>query len=235
MILREIIQRVQNLYSRGSASDDTRLSSRHIYNKLITVRSKLLSQKAKEKVKINQWNYQILPCIELELAPVHECPCLVTDNCKVLKSVYPIPRVLTDLNRHLIQSVTTLDGSYIFPESSWEAIKNQKGNKFTSNLSVFYIRDEHLYITYNKILEVVTLTALFGDPAEAMDFPSVCDSESVTDCISPLDKEFPVDPELADTLIQLTHQELVMAFAQMVEDVVNNATDNSGMRERQRR
>ena len=42
MILRDIIQRVLSLYNKGLQSDDNRLKPRHIYNKLITVRSLLL-------------------------------------------------------------------------------------------------------------------------------------------------------------------------------------------------
>jgi len=59
MTIKEIIQRVQSLYSKGVQSDDVRLEDRHIYNKMITVRSKLISQEAKKRQKINQWNYQI--------------------------------------------------------------------------------------------------------------------------------------------------------------------------------
>ena len=35
MKIKEIIQRVQSLYSKGVQSDDTRLSDRHIYNKMV--------------------------------------------------------------------------------------------------------------------------------------------------------------------------------------------------------
>ena len=49
MKIGEIIQRIQSLYSKGVESDDTRLMSRHIYNKLLTVRARLISQDAKKK------------------------------------------------------------------------------------------------------------------------------------------------------------------------------------------
>ena len=44
----ELIQRVQSLYSKGVQSDDSRLTSRHIYNKLTTVRAKLVTEEAKK-------------------------------------------------------------------------------------------------------------------------------------------------------------------------------------------
>ena len=35
----EVISRIQSMYSKGTASDDTRLSARHIYSKMKTSRS----------------------------------------------------------------------------------------------------------------------------------------------------------------------------------------------------
>ena len=228
MIVAEVIQRVQSLYSKGVQSDDTRLTNRHIYNKLRTVRSKLLGQKAKEKQKISQWNYQVLPCIEMGVVSVHECPCVPNDGCTFLRSIYPIPRVLTDLNRHLIQSVTTLDGKTVFDFTTWEGVKNQKGDKYTSTAAKFFIRNEYLYITSNKELEVLTLTALFADIIDVQNFKSYCTPEQVI-CTSPLDMEFPIDDELLDNLIAMASDELVFQFGQMREDKINDGSDNTIM------
>ena len=73
MTVGEVINRVQSLYSRGVQSDDTRLEDRHIYSKLITARSKVLSQKANKKQMLSQWNYQTIPCIQMVEASKHEC------------------------------------------------------------------------------------------------------------------------------------------------------------------
>ena len=122
----EVIQRIQSLYSKGMQSDDSRLSNRHIYNKLITTRAKILTQQAKQKQKISQWNYQTIPCIDLIQVPIHECNIRV-EGCTVLRSVCKILKFLTENPFiHLIQSVTTIDGSYSFPETTWEAVQNKK-------------------------------------------------------------------------------------------------------------
>ena len=44
MLIREAIARIKSLYNRGSASDDTRLSNRHINSKLKSVRALLIKQ-----------------------------------------------------------------------------------------------------------------------------------------------------------------------------------------------
>ena len=49
MIIAEIIERIQSLYSVGVSNDETRLSDRHVYNKTLTVRMQLLSQQLKKK------------------------------------------------------------------------------------------------------------------------------------------------------------------------------------------
>lgn len=227
MLIKEIIQRIQSLYSKGVQSDDSRLTDRHIYNKMVTVRAKLISQEAKKRQKVNQWSYQTINCIELIKAPVHECPCLPPFGCEILKSKYPIPKPLTDLNQHLIQSVTTVDGSVIFSEIGWVEKKYKSANKFTGNKPDYYIRNNYLYITHKSGLKVITLTGLFDDPIEADNYPSLCpDCKDCKDCISPLDKEFPIDNDMVDTLIDMCKEELIGQFSQMIEDKTNNSSDN---------
>ena len=54
MKIGEIVTRVQSLYSKGVASDDSRLSNRLIYNKMLTVRSRLIVEQAKKKQRISR-------------------------------------------------------------------------------------------------------------------------------------------------------------------------------------
>src|SRR5690606_30328639 len=143
----EIIQRIQSLYSKGVESDDSRLTNRHIYNKLLSVRSKLISQQAKKRQKISQWNYQTLPCVELiEVAP-HQCPCLPVAGCTMFRTLETLPKILTDLNRHLLQSVTSVTGDYTYSETTFALKKYKKGNKYTSEKPDYFIYNDYLWIT----------------------------------------------------------------------------------------
>lgn len=227
MTIKEVIQRVQSLYNKGVQSDDNRLSDRHIYSKLVTVRSKLISQEAKKKQKINQWSYQTLNCVELIKAEVHECPCLPPIGCEILRSKYPIPKPLTNLNSHLIQSVTTVDGNVVFSEIGWTEKKYKKANKYTAEKPDYYIRNGYLYITHRMGLKLITITGLFDDPLAAINFPSYCpDCVDCDECQSPLDMEFPIDNDMIDTLIEMCKEELLGQFSQMIEDKTNNTSDN---------
>jgi len=232
MKVSEVIQRVQSLYSKGVQSDDSRLSSRHIYHKLLTLRSKYVSQQAKKRQKINQWNYQILNCVEVITVPVHQCPCIPPIGCDILRTKYPLPRPLSDLNVHLIQSVTSIDGSIIFSEIQWREVKYKQSSKYTSNKPDFFIKDGYLYIVgvtqRLRHLQVISVTGLFEDPVAVQSFPSKCqeDEEIEENCLSPLDMEFAVDGEFIDWIISETAEELVTFFGVQKEDLTNDTKDS---------
>lgn len=227
MLVKELIQRVQSLYSKGVQSDDSRLSERHIYNKLLSVRSRLIFQKVNKRQKINQWTYQVLPCVKLVEAAKHECPCIPTGNCKILRTELPLPMPISSLDKHIIQSVTSLDGNIVFDESTFESEKYGAGNKYTSTKPNFYIRNGYLYITDRTGLEVITITGLFDDPVEAGNYASFCEDVCPEcNCKSAMDMEFPIDSDLIEPLVEISIQELIVLFSQMREDQTNDARDN---------
>ena len=228
MKTKDIIQRVSSLYSKGVQSDDSRLTPRHIYNKLVTVRQRLISQRAKKRQKISQFNYQTLNCVELIKALPYECPCLPAVGCKILRTKEKLPKPLTDLSEHLIQSVTSVDGSITYSETTWNAKKYKSGNRFTGNKPDFYIHNGYLYITHSGGPAIVTIVGLFEDVLEAEDYPSICDTDcnDCNDCESPLDKEFSIDGDLIETMIDMAKVELIGEFNQTREDLTNNTIDN---------
>jgi hypothetical protein len=222
----EIIQRVQSLYSKGVQSQSSRLSNRHIYNKLLTVRNRLVSLQAKKKQKLNQWTYQTLDCVELIEAHDYECECLAL-GCKVLRTKYKLPKPLTDLNSHLIQSVTSIDGLIQINETQFGLKKYQKGNRYAKETPEWFIKDEYMYITNVRKLKVIQITGMFEDPVEAAKYPSYCKDKDEDKCSSLLDIEFPIDSELIEALIEMSVQELVVVFRQMQQDATNNSNDDN--------
>ena len=226
MKVSEIIQRIQSLYSRGVQSDDSRLTSRHIYNKMVSLRSKLITQEAKQKQKVNDWNYQELPCVELIKASKHECPCLPAIGCTILKSKEPLPKPLTNLHKHLIRAVTSLDGSIVYDPTEWKKLKYRKGNKYTPYTPEYWIRNNHLYTMHRHGPKVLFVELLAEDPLEAENFPSFCGNISTEECNNPLEGKFPIDNDMVDTLVELASAELISVFKQNTEDLTNTTTDS---------
>lgn len=224
----ELIQRVQSLYSKGVHSDDTRLRSRHIYNKLLSVRAFLLKRRVNDKNRISQWNYQVLPCVEMINAPIHECECIPSGGCIVLRSKYKIPAPITVYDRELIQSVTSLDYSTVYNRIAPHILKYQKDNKYTSSKANYYIKNGYLYLTTKNYPEVVTITGIFNNPLEADNFKGYCcNNDNTQGCISIYEKEFPLDLDLIDSCIDLAANELIEIFNSNREDLTNNSADNA--------
>lgn len=230
MILRNIIQRIQSGYSKGVQSVDSRLSSRHIYNKFLTVRATLLYQKANKKQKISDWNYQTLNCVELIEVPSHQCPCIPPLGCEILRSKYKLPRPITGLSSHLIKAVTSITGENIYSEITLKEKQYKKGNKYTSNKPDYFIEDGYLYTTHTKgsprILKIILLS---GDPQQAKKFESYCeDCPECIECESPLDMDFPIDEEMGEALITIAAEELIKEFNGLGrEDKISNSSDDS--------
>lgn len=228
MIVGEIIQRVISAYNRGVQSDDSRLTPRHVYNKLLTVRSKLISEEAKKKQKINQWNFQVLPCVELQKAYPNECPCVPPLGCEILRSVHKLPKPLSNYDNHIIDSVTDLNGDVRFDEITWKEKRLKNANKYTAEKPDYYIHNGYLFITHKLKIRVITITGVFEDPFAEQTFPSFCD-EKCTDCdecVSMLDKEFPFDQDMIDAFVEIAAIELIDRFRQNQQDTLNNSRDD---------
>lgn len=228
---RDIIQRVQSRYSHGLQSRSSRLSNRHIFVVLRTVRARLLSQEAKKNQRLSRFVYQVLPCIQLIEAPLNECSCVPQSGCVVLKSVYPIPSYLFNASKGLI-TVSGLDGYLTISETSYENQKYKKGSKYASNKPSFYIRNQFLYVTANTRLETVTMEGVFADPIEASLFPSQCGGVNTNlKCKSYLDFEFPYEEDQEDALVALAAEELIGEFNKSQNDTKNDTQDKETQRQ----
>ncbi len=224
MLIKEIIQRIQSLYSKGVQSDDKRLSSRHIYSKLKTIRGRLLYERINKKQFLSSINYQVLPCVELIKANIHECPCIPPLGCCIYRTKYPLPPPLSGMNGHIIKSVTSLDGNIVYSEISWQDKKYKQFDKYTATKPDFFISNEYLYITAKNDAEVIRIELILEDPLLGYAYPSYC--PQTDSCISVYDREFHLDNAMVDTAIELTVQELVGVFNQSQEDSSNNTKDN---------
>lgn len=227
MLTSAIIQRINSLYNKGAQSDDSRLTERHIYNKMKTLRSKLIVQKLKKKQKISDWNYIILPCMEVIEVDAHECGCLPQIGCKVYRTKLKLPKPLNDMNKHIIQWVMSVEHSQKYEETTREQERYNSGNRFTKNNKRYLIENEYIYLFGGFPGKAIAVKFLPEDPDEALSFLGLCDEESPETCGSPLDREFPLDDDLTEDLITMAVPELVQAFSSVPEDQTNNTKDTN--------
>lgn len=226
MFVREVIERIQSLYSRGVSSDESRLSDRHVYNKILSVRMQLLAQQLKKKQRISDWNYSVLPCVELIKVPNHECSCLGDLGCDIYRTKFEIPRVMTDSNRHYIDFVMSVESGMRIEETSRQGVLYLKGNKYTGVKPKYLFENGYLYFPLKKNPGVVKIKLLAEDPLTAMHFPSLCDGcTDCTDCVAAYDHEFSIDGDLIEPLIDICVQEIIGIFGQRKEDTSNDSRD----------
>jgi hypothetical protein len=220
----EAIQRVQSLYSKGVQSKDSRLTDRHIYSCLCTSRSTILQQKSNKDQFISTWNYQTLPCVPLELAPLHECPC-APQGITMLRSKERIPKIISGIDSTLMLSLSTLDNSLSFDYKEFDTFKYTKGRKYTSTKPFYFFRNGYVYLGNIKTIPAIPVVGMFHDPVEAYLYPSCEECEECL-CKEPYDMEFPIDGELLKPIVEMTYQETLQIFSQMKEDRSNNASDD---------
>jgi hypothetical protein len=226
MKVEELIQRVQSIYSKGVDSDDSRLSRRHIYNKMLTARQRIVSQQKKKRQKVSDWNYVILPCVELIKVPSHECSCLGDLGCDIFRTKYPLPKVLTGMDNHTIEYVMSINNGMKIEETTREEFLYSRGNKYTSKKPKYVIEKGHLYFPIVESPGIIKIKLLPEDPIEAIKYPSYCnDCQNCSECISYADVDFPIDGDMIDTLIELTVAEVVSAMRGQIQDTRNNGQD----------
>lgn len=222
----EAIDRVQYLYSKGVDSDDSRLEDQHIYSKLASARSKLITRKANKRQGLSDWNYNIIPCIELVEVDAHSCPCYPTDGCKVLRTATSLPQPLVGLHGVLIDWVSTIEGGVLISRSSREEINRVRGNRYTQNAWRYILENNHIYVYGKELPEVISVKLIAADPIEADLFPSVCDTSTPDNCTSNYDRAFRIDPDLEDACIEAAVEELITVFVKMQEDLTNDSKDS---------
>jgi hypothetical protein len=232
MLIEAFIDRIEALYAKGVPSDESSLSPRHIYLKMKSVRMQLLTQQIKKRQKLSDWNYTILPCVELIKVPSHECACLGEIGCDVYRTKYPLPKIITDSNKHYIDFVMTVDSGKRLEEISREGVLYLKGNKYTANKPKYVIENGHLYFPVKKSPGIVKIKFLAEDPIEAKTYPSFCDDcQDCIDCTPMTKYEFPIDGNLIETLITLCKEELLGEFNRALKDTNNDSTDNQKRQE----
>lgn len=226
ILISEIIQRTQSAYSKGVESKDSRLTDRHIYSADITARANLIRNQSSKTQYQSNWVYQTLPYVALEKVSIHELS-FVPKGCIVLKSVKPLPKLISDIDAELFRSITSLDGLTSITMTRFDTMQYNSGNKFTAKNPRAYIRKGYLYVTIYTQLEAITIDGIFEDPIEVYQF-NLDAYPDCTDCIckSAYDIEFPIDRNLMNALIKLANEELILLFTQMSEDDTNNASDD---------
>lgn len=232
----EVIHRIQNLYAKGNPPNGSRLSRRQVYNKLVSVRSRLLTQELNKRRKISSWILDTLPCVELVESSPSECECVPKDiGCKLLRSKHKLPKPVVTYTKHYIESVKSVDGSIVYSEKDDRSIKYTKAKKYGADKPCYYFSNGYLYTTHFFGPRVLTVKGIFEDDVEVESFNSMSclssesskKNDSIGKCKPFYENEFKLEDDLIDQVIELSFRELVDIFSQVKpERVVENITES---------
>ena len=120
MRLGQLIADIQAAINTGKRSDDASISDRAIFSLLQSTRNLLIKTKADQQKNqnISNSNYTTLSCILMEKVSLVDCPCIEASTCKkILRSKYPIPKLLSTYFGDIVDYVSTVDGSLQFNKS----------------------------------------------------------------------------------------------------------------------
>lgn len=202
----EIIYYYQNLRQKGIQSDDNQISDEMVYFDLNKKRAVLLRQ---EEYRNNTINPEVVQTITVSLeraslVDIQNCNISIKEGC-ILKSVNPLPLTI-DLkinSNYLI--VSSLDNKNTFDFTTLYGIRYDSHQKYTSNTPKFFIKNRYLYIVNppNLLLRYVSLSALFEDPKEAIEFNDSSIGGITIDPFDPYNFEYPITGNMLELVYNL--------------------------------
>jgi hypothetical protein len=216
MTVGEIIQRVESLLSKGIATSlPGGISRRWIYSMARTYRSKIIAQKANKKQFMSDWMMRTLYCVKLVDANASSCDCLPS-LCSVRRTEREIPEIMSDLSGYAIRRITNTTGNINIQLCGRNDFKYRAMSKYSKGGVYCYADGGYLYFMNADNLDAVNITALFDDPVEVDAFNkmySMCSKGDDNDkCANPLESDFGIDDDMADTIVKLCVQEISAAF-----------------------
>lgn len=239
MRLGQLISDIQTAVNSGKRSDDATISDRLIFSLLQSGRNLLIKTKADQQKNqnISNSNYTTLSCIVMEKVSLVNCPCIDASVCKkILRSKYPIPKLLSTYYGDVIDYVSTVDGSMQFNKSGILELNQLEYYQIPYDTNDWFLEDNYLYVKpskKNSNIEVIRMKAIFEDVVEVNKFKQLnCTSD--VDLIknkavcSNYDLDFSIDGDLVNVLRDGVIAHLFNYHLRNFNDDINNTSSESG-------
>lgn len=218
----------------GKPSQIFSYPARFIYQLLRINRSYVMDMDVSSDVDENQ--IITIPCVNLEEAPIVDCPCAPADGCYWFRSTHALPKFVNGQPL----AVTTVDGNVQFNYVRWFNFpKKMRSRMKAHRVQPYYTfknQDDlfHLYVYANaeicgeKLdqLQAVKVAGEFEDPLDVACYP-VC-GEFNTRCCDPLDQDWIIEPEYIIPVFDLTFENISKSKRlQPNSDILNNDQEDS--------
>ena len=212
------------LYTNDSDIDDRYII--HLYN---IKRAKYLRQDLNNFQRTTDITATQTLCLRLEEVSVYQCN-LDIDCETILRTKKPIPK---PLELHLksaltqVRSTNRIDVPFSF--ISKERAIFSMYSSFSKGIFAFLDNDLHIYLISKmntiKLLECLTITGIFEDPLELMNYTNCCSCEEQVPCFDLYTTEYPLQSHYIDLIKNEIVNELSSKF-KIPEDNENDSEDN---------
>jgi hypothetical protein len=173
--LNELIYDIKNIGYGGFQSDDVPISDRQVAYWINQERAFIIAQLLSSNKLIPDSLIQHLECVELECLDPAEC-CEIETCERVLRSTQKLPQTIHRNGRNTIFDVSSVDKKVGFTETNYIRQRTNKYSKYTGSKPRWFIKNNYLYLTNTKEIEFVSLSGIFEDPTEALNF-TTCDGK----------------------------------------------------------
>lgn len=209
-------------------SDDSEISDEYIIYLYNIKRSKYLRQELNNFNRTFPLSVQQKLCIEMEEVSANECNQELECE-KIMKSTKPLPKTLELHTKSSLVNVKPTNRIALpFSFINKERITMLEGAPYSKSIYSFLDSDGHLYIYSKneeyKFIECLTVTGIFEDPLELINFKDCCKCEEPSPCYDEMTSDYPLQPHLIDLIRNEIIQQLV-AKLQIPEDKTNDSND----------
>lgn len=226
MILNKIIYDVRE--SLKQYMDDSEIDDRYIVYLYGIKRAKFLRQDLNNFQKTTDLSITQTFCLGLELVSANECG--VQLECdEILRTKKPIPKPLElHLNNAIRNVKPTNRISKPFNFVTKEKAIYSKDSPFNKSIFAFLDTDSYIYLISESqslnLLDCITITGIFEDPLELLDYTNCCNCETASTCIDYDTVDYPLQPHYIDLIKNEIVNELIQKL-NIPEDKTNNAND----------
>lgn len=162
MTVKEHVDVLKELYYRGAASDDRRLSDKFFSRILYAVRNKLIKEKLDKGQSLSEDIYTTV-CVDLINSPMHNCNC-ADGACEYKRSIIKLPNVLNSKKGNTI-NIMNLNGEVI---DSYGVDINQY-QKYALNKkkeTAWFYHNNYVFVINNTYVKKVMVKAIFTEEAK---------------------------------------------------------------------
>jgi len=227
MILEKIIYDVRE--SLKQYTDDSELSNEYITYLYGIKRAKYLRQDLNNYQKTTDLSITQTLCLGLEEVSVNECN-LDIDCETILRTKKKIPQ---PLELHIKSALTTVKPTVRtaipFNFVSKQRAIYSKNSPFNKAVFAFLDNDRYIYILStndaHKLIECLTITGIFEDPLELLNYTNCCDCNDAVPCFNVMTSNYPLQPHYIDLIKNEIVAEEIKKL-RIVEDTQNNSIDD---------